>query len=241
MPLNPEITAEFDSAMTPIKHWATSVTGLAVVHESNSEFPEDGAVLVHPLSLALAPASGPVEPHLSSAELTAEVLISIVGLPVWEAAGITAALALDAISDSDWVMGAEAPSVELWRALNRQPTPAFILRVPVRRVRIRQRARLVRSPLRITPAHVRSIAGRIISDDGQPLSGARVVRADGSAAAVVTDHRGRFRLSVATESEASLALSVVARGAKFTLSVIVPPVDSGGNLGDLAVSIPETV
>ncbi len=179
--------------------------------------------------------------HISSAELTATLLVGVVGLPVWEASGITAALALDAASDGEWTMDAAGPSTELWQALGHPPVPAFLLSVPVRHLREYPKAPLVREPLRITPAHLRTVAGRVVATDGQPLSGARVARADGNAPAVVADHRGRFRLPVATDTETPLVLRVVTRGATFTKSVVVPAVDDRGDLGDITVPIAETV
>lgn len=241
MPRNPETTDEFAQAMAPVQSWAGEVTGLPVIHDWLEELPEGGAVLLRPLSIALTSATGPVMHHISSAELIAELLVSVVGRPLWEASSLTAALALEASSDSDWVMDAEGPSTGLWQALGQPPVPAFLLLVPVRRLRERPQAPLVREPLRVIPAHLRSVAGRLVATNGQPLSGARVARADANAPAAVTDHRGRFRLPVVTNTEEPLALNVVARGAAYTLSVAVPAVDEGGDLGDLAVPIPETV
>lgn len=238
---HPEAAGDFALAMEPVQAWAGRVTGLPVVHDWPETAADGGAVLLRPLSIALAPATGPVMRHISSAELTASLLVGVVGLPVWEASGLTAALALDAATDGQWTMGAEAPSTELWQALGHPPVPAFLLSVPVRRLLEHPNAPLVREPLRITPAHLRMVAGRVVAADGQPLSGARVARADGNAPAVVADHRGRFRLPVATDTETPLALSVVTRGTTFTQSVIVPAADDGGDLGDIAVPIPETV
>lgn len=235
-----ESAGDFALAMKPVEVWVGRVTGLPVVHDWQ-DAPDDGAVLLRPLSIALAPATGPVMRHISSAQLTATLLVGVVGLPLWEASGVTAALALDAASGGDWVMDAGGPSIELWRALGHPPVPAFLLLVPVRRLHEHPQAPLIRGPLRIAPAHLRMVAGRIVAADGQPLSGARVARADGTAPAVVADHRGRFRLPVATDGEAPLTLHVFARGAEFNQTVVVPAVDDGGDLGDIALPFPETV
>lgn len=239
MAQNPELARDFAGALDPVREWASTVSGLPVVHDFDE--PNDGgAVLLRPVALQPAPAAGPVLRHVSSAELTLDVLVTTVGLPLAEAAGITSGLALAAAVDAEWTMDASAPSLELWRSLDRPPAPAFTLRLPVRRLIERPATPLVREPLRVTTAHQRIVVGRVVASDGRPLAAARVALADAGSTPVVSDHRGRFRLPVATVDGMPITLHVAARGASVTLAVDPPSVDAGGDLGDLAVPVPES-
>lgn len=240
MAQNPELAEDFIRALDPLREWASTATQLPVIHDFDEEHTGDAAVLLRPLELELTPASGPVQRHISSAEVRLDVLVTTVGLSVFEAAGITSGLALSAAADGEWVMDAAPPSLELWRALDRAPVPAFVLRVPVRRLLERPSAPLVREPVRLVPAQVRVVFGRVVATDGRPLAAARVALAD-TGGSVEADHRGRFRLPVATVEGVPLNLSVSARGTSITLAVEAPPVDAGGDLGDLTLPVPATV
>ncbi|MGC5173150.1 carboxypeptidase-like regulatory domain-containing protein [Microbacterium sp. DT81.1] len=236
---NPESGDDFARALDPVRQWARAVADLPVIHDFDDEHEGDGAVLLRPLELEAAPASGPDRRYISSAELSLGVLVTTVGLPVFEAAGITSGLALSARSDGEWPMDASGPSLGLWRALARPPAPAFILRVPVRRILDRPAAPLVREPLHTVPVHMRVVNGRVVASDGRPLAAARVAFTD-SGAWVMSDHRGRFRLPVATVEGGPLVLSIRARGISVTATVDAPSADAGGNVGDLTLPVPES-
>jgi hypothetical protein len=236
----PESADDFARALDPVRQWATAVTDLPVVHDFDEQHDGDGAVLLRPLEIELAPAAGPVLRHISSAELTLDVLVTTVGLPVFDAAGLTSELALSAAADGEWRMSSAAPSLDLWHALGRPPAPAFILQVPVRRLLDRPSAPPVLEPVRVIPAHQRIVFGRVVASDGRPLAAARVGLVD-AGGSVESDHRGRFRLPVATVAGVPLSLSVSARGTSITLAVDAPPADAGGDLGDLTVPVPASV
>jgi hypothetical protein len=240
MAQHPDLSEDFTRAVEPVREWAADASGLPVVHDFDEEHDGAGAVLLRPLEFAIAPATGPVRSHISSAELTLHLLVTTVGLPALEAAGITSGLALAATADTGWLMDAGAPSHDLWRALGRPPAPAFLLHIPVRRLVERPPAPLVREPLQVVPAQQRVVVGRVVASDGRPLAAARVALADAGATPVISDHRGRFRLPVATVAGAPLTVSVAARGTSITLAVDPPPVDADGDLGDLTVPVPES-
>ena len=102
MARNPELAGDFSRALEPVTEWAATVTGLPVVHDFDEEHGGTGAVLLRPLDFAVAPASGPVLSHISSAELTLNLLVTTVGLPVFEAAGMTSGLEVtNDVFDSD--------------------------------------------------------------------------------------------------------------------------------------------
>ena len=240
MAQNPELGDDFSRSVEPVREWAAAASGLPVVHDFEEKHEGDGAVVLRPVAFALKPLSGPVLRHISSAELTLDLLVATVGLSAFDAAGVTSGLALAASADSEWTMDASPPRLDLWRALDRPPVPAFTLRVPVRRLIERPPTPLVREPLHVTTAHQRVVVGRVVASDGRPLAAARVGLADAGSVATTTDHRGRFRLSVATVADEPLTLSVSARGTSITLAVDAPSVDAGGDLGDLTLPVPES-
>lgn len=232
---NPEPVDDFSRAVRPVAEWAAAVSGLPVVHDWGEARSGQGAVLLRPLAIAVAPHTGPARSQVTSAELTLDLLVTVVELPVFEAAAATSALAL-ASGDGDWHMAAAGPDVRLWEALGRAPAPAFVLRVPVRRILERPAAPVVQEPIRLVPAHLRTVAGRVVSSDGRPVPAARIGLADGNSPAVHSDSRGRFRLRVATVTGAPLALTILARDTAVTLAV--EPVSESGDLGDLTVPVP---
>ncbi|MFH8251388.1 carboxypeptidase-like regulatory domain-containing protein [Microbacterium sp. B2969] len=237
---DPEPRDDLARAVEPVREWVAAASGLPVVHDFDEEHDGKGAVLLRPLEFELASATGPVLRHISSAELTLGLLVTTLGLPAFEAAGVTSALALAARTEGEWVMDAAAPSLELWQALQHPPAPAFILRVPVRRLIERPATPLVREPLRTTMVQPRIVVGRVVASDGTPLSAARVAVADVGSIAVSSDSRGRFRLPVSLAPDVPLALRISARGTSVTLALDAPSVDAGGDLGDLTVPVPES-
>lgn len=240
MAQNRELAQDFSHAVEQVREWAADVSGLPVVHDFEEKHEGEGAVVLRPISFALKPWTGPVLRHISSAELTLDLLVTTTGLPVFDAAGITSGLALAASSDTEWTMDAAPPSLELWTALGRPPAPAFTLQVPVRRLIERPPTPLVREPLHVTTVQPRIVVGRVVASDGSPLSAARVALADAGSVAVTSDHRGRFRLPVAIVPDTPLTLSISARGTSITLAVDAPSVDAGGDLGDLTLPVPES-
>lgn len=239
MPPSPDPDAELSRALTPVADLATAVTGLPVVHDWGEEG-DGGAVLLRPLALSMDPGSALAARQQSGTRLTLDLLVAAVGLPPFDAAATTTSLALALAEQNDWLMETERTDAAMWQALGQAPVPAVILRVPVRRIVERPLAPLVRQPLRIGQAHLRSVVGRVVWSDGTPVVAARVFPTGESRAATVTDRRGRFRLPVATVEQLPLRVTVVALGAPRTFEVEPGSGDASGDLGDLTVAIPES-
>lgn len=240
MPIRPDLVEDFEGAVAPVSEWVASLTGLDVVHDWDEAHDGAATVVLRPMSLALAPAAGPVRAHVSSAELTLTLLVSVAGAPVRDAAAIVTALALAAGIDGPCPVGDETVDAATWLSLGRPPAPAFTLRVPVRRL-VERAAPLVREPLRLDLVRTRSVEGRLVWPDGRPVPSARVRLASGGDRAVATDHRGRFRLTIAVVGDGPIALSVASRGTTAHLAVDLPPEGAAADLGDLTIPVPESV
>ncbi|MCD1269534.1 hypothetical protein B5M43_011935 [Microbacterium sp. MEC084] len=146
MSASEQLGADLVAALEPVERWAAEATGLPVVFDEG-DAAAGGAVLLRPLSIALAPATGPVLRHISSAEVTLDVLVTVVGRNAYDSARAAVALALAAQTDVSWRLEPGPVDPGLWRALGRPPQPAFILQVPVRRLIERAAAPPVREPL----------------------------------------------------------------------------------------------
>lgn len=235
MAANPEVGEDFERSITPVADWAAASTGLPVVYD-RAETPAGATVLIYPLDLELPTAPMATGARTRVAELSVRLLVSVVGASAFEAAATTSSLALDAAIDSQWRVEPGPPDLALWRALEQPPVPAFVLVVPVRRIVDQAPAPPVRHRLKVVPARMRTVTGRVVAPTGEPLPAARVALADGNRASA-TDDRGRFRLEVATVAGQPLRLIVSARGASAAVEIDDPPVENGGDLGDLTVPV----
>lgn len=236
MAADAEVGEDFERAITPVADWAARVTGLPVVHD-RAEVDGDAAVVLQPLDLVLPAVPTGVLPRTRLAEVSLRLLVSVNGPTARAAAAATCALALDATVEAEWPVEPGPPDLALWQALGQPPAPAFVLVVPVRRVVPLAPTPLVRQPLQVVGARMRTVTGRVVAPSGEPVAGARVGLADGNGA-TLTDHRGRFRLEVAAATGDALPLVVVARGFSVDLRT-EPPADAGGALGDLVIPLPE--
>jgi len=238
MAADPEVGDDFERSITPVADWAETRTGLPVVYD-RAETSAGATVLLYPLDLQLPAAPMATGARTRVAEVSVRLLVSVIGASAFDAAAATSALALEAAVDSEWRVEPGSPDLALWRALGQPPVPAFILVVPVRRILDHAPAPPVRHRLKVIPARMRAVTGRVVAPTGEPLPAARVALADGNATST-TDSRGRFRLEIAAVAGAPLRLRVSARGASAAVEMDDPPVDSGGDLGDLTVPVPGT-
>ncbi|MFN8073819.1 MAG: hypothetical protein U0Q15_00195 [Kineosporiaceae bacterium] len=148
-PATPESGGELAASLAELRAWAHAVTGLPAVHAVGEAGPA-ARVLLHPLGLAprpsqaLTPMAGRV---VVSAELTASVLVTVVGGEPDAAACAAADLALDALAGGR-DLAPDGPAPHVWAGLGLPPAAAFVVEVPVRRLLPRAPAPLVRQPLR---------------------------------------------------------------------------------------------
>jgi len=81
----------------------------------------------------------------------------------------------------------------LWRAFGVAPRPAVLVDVPAQIARPQPPAPPVRHPLRLRQLGLRTLTGRVVGPERQPLAALRVELV-GTPYATQTDHAGRFRL-----------------------------------------------
>jgi hypothetical protein len=112
---------------------------------------------------------------------------------------------------------------ETWSAFGVAPVPSFVLRAPVRQARPLSPAPPVRLPLRIEPAILGSLSGRVVLRDGTPLPGARVELAE-LELDTRTDLQGRFRFPSIPSGHEGSPLVVTAKGR--TISTELPTTDA---------------
>jgi hypothetical protein len=100
----------------------------------------------------------------------------------------------------------DPPPAELWLAFGVPPRPVLLLDVAVRVDRPTATAPLVRQPLRVTSAPLRSLYGQVVGPGDLPLSGVRV-EVTTTGAATYTDAAGRFSFaSIPSDLPARLRL-----------------------------------
>ncbi|MGW5673026.1 carboxypeptidase-like regulatory domain-containing protein, partial [Micromonospora sp. NPDC003776] len=81
----------------------------------------------------------------------------------------------------------------LWRSFGVAPRPALLVDVPAQIARPLPAAPPVRHPLQLRHLDLRTLDGRVVGPEQQPLAAMRVELA-GTPYATETDHGGRFRL-----------------------------------------------
>ncbi|WP_433124229.1 carboxypeptidase-like regulatory domain-containing protein [Micromonospora sp. CA-240977] len=87
----------------------------------------------------------------------------------------------------------EAGDAALWTAFDAAPRPALLIDVPAQVTHPTPAAPPVRQPLRLRQLEVRTLTGRVVGPEDQPLAAMRVeLAATGSATR--TDTNGRFQL-----------------------------------------------
>jgi hypothetical protein len=86
-----------------------------------------------------------------------------------------------------------AGDLELWRAFGVAPRPALLLDVPAQIARPLPPVPPVRHPLRLRQLGMRTLDGRVVGPQRQPLAAMRVELV-GTPYATQTDGSGRFRL-----------------------------------------------
>lgn len=226
---------ELAAAVAPVREWATHASGLDTVQNFPAEAGGPLAVLLYPLGLRVDQGGGAPTATIDRAALTIDLLVTCVGGTPLDAAAATCGLALSAVAAGTYAVDPDGPGLEAWTAIGRAPAPAFLLQLPVRREISRPGPQLVREPLRVTYVTRRTVEGRVVVDDGTPLSNARVVLLPGGPE-TRSDHRGRFALQAPVGDDVTLRIHLSARGRSATISVASP---ASADLGDLTLHLPE--
>lgn len=119
-------------------------------------------------------------------------------------------LAFDAMDRPEFEVDFEPLAAEGWLAFGAPPRPAFALRLPMRKTRLRPVAPPVRAALVITPTPLAALLGTVLGPNETGVAGAKVELA-GLGLSTLTDHRGRFRFA-GVPGERALRVCVLARG-----------------------------
>jgi hypothetical protein len=112
---------------------------------------------------------------------------------------------------------------DAWLALRARPRPAITLRLDARHARVPEEVPMVREPLRVVGSTIRSLTGRLLGPDDQPLAGA-VVTLAGTGAEDRTSDTGTFIFPTVPAGPGPLELGVRAKGRFFT-AVVDPGAD----------------
>ncbi|MEH1055585.1 carboxypeptidase-like regulatory domain-containing protein [Micromonospora sp. CPCC 206171] len=131
-----------------------------------------------------------------------------------------------AVVDGEPEVLLEAGDPELWRAFGVPPRPALLIDVPAQVARPLPAAPPVLHPLRLRQLPMRTLDGRVVGPQEQPLAAMRVELV-GTAQATQTDPAGRFRLTGVPddpEQPGPVRLRLVGRG--HTLTADVDPADT---------------
>jgi hypothetical protein len=119
-------------------------------------------------------------------------------------------LAFDAMDRPEFEVDFEPLTAEGWLAFGAPPRPAFALRVPMRKTRLRPVAPAVRAPLVIAPTPLVALLGAVVGPTEIGVAGAKVELA-GLGLSTLTDHLGRFRFG-GVPADRALRVRVLARG-----------------------------
>ncbi len=190
-----------------LTEWVRSVTGALKVSLAR---PADSPPQAPEVNLYLFDLQQPA-PGISSAggraplEVTLRYLVSCAADDVSEGHRLLGELVLAALDQSGFEVELQVPP-DLWLNLALPARPAFLLRVPLRRERVRPTAPLVQAlELRLEP--VTALHGVVLGPRERPLPGAHVAL-DGLGLHTRTDLAGRFRFVNVPASSGALALVV---------------------------------
>jgi hypothetical protein len=134
-----------------------------------------------------------------------------------EAHTLLGELIFAALEQPDMELDPAPLPVEAWSTFGVALRPSFILRVPLRRERPVQTAKLVRQRLVVQTAALVPLQGIVLGPEDIPLAGARIEMAALSLS-TSTDNRGRFVFPSVPGGANPTTLRVIAKGKELTLA-----------------------
>ncbi|MCI4065780.1 carboxypeptidase-like regulatory domain-containing protein [Micromonospora sp. R77] len=205
------MTGAIEAATADLAAWLTGAAGEPVPVGPPRDDP-DGGLTVWPLELRPARqtrgSGGAREPY----RFVLRLLVCGTGpaaLPRLDRVLAAAATA----GEPELVLDAGDPA--LWRAFGVPPRPALLVDVPAQIARPAPAAPPVLQPLRLRQLELRTLDGRVVGPQQQPLAAMRVELV-GTGTATHTDSAGRFRLVGVPHDPAApgrpLHLRLVGRG-----------------------------
>jgi hypothetical protein len=126
-------------------------------------------------------------------------------------------LLIAALKDPEFEVEQESLPISTWEALNVEPRPSFVLRVPFTYEQPERLAPLVRRPLVIKTAQLRSLSGQVFGPEDIPIVDARV-EVPGLQLYTNTDSKGRFHFSSVPAEPYPKLLHVRAKGKEFFIN-----------------------
>jgi len=157
---------------------------------------------------ASPPLRGPERPPL---QIELHYLVTTWAEALEEAHRLLSEILFAALARGDLNVDLRPMAGEIWKAFGISPLPSFVLCAPVRQAQPLTPAPPVRLPLRIEPAILGSLSGRVILQDGTPLPGARVEIAE-LELHTRTDVHGRFRFPSIPSGHDGSPLVVTTKG-----------------------------
>lgn len=183
------MTGAIEAAVADLAAWLTGAAGDPVPVGPPRDDP-DGGLTVWPLELRparqTAGSGGAREPY----RFVVRLLVAGAGPAALPALDRVLAAAATA-GEPEVVLAAGDPG--LWRAFGVAPRPALLVDVPAQIARPLPAAPPVRHPLQLRHLDLRTLDGRVVGPEQQPLAAMRVELA-GTPYATETDPGGRFRL-----------------------------------------------
>ncbi|MFD6260797.1 carboxypeptidase-like regulatory domain-containing protein [Micromonospora chalcea] len=184
------MTGAIEAAVADVASWLTGAAGEPVPVGPPRDDP-DGGLTLWPLELRPARQTATGGAAREPYRFVVRLLVAGGGPAALAALDRVLAAATTA-GRPELVLATGDPA--LWRALGVAPRPALLLDVPARIDRPAPIAPPVRHPLRLRQLGMRTLDGRVVGPQDQPLAAVRVELV-GSAQATETDAAGRFRLA----------------------------------------------
>lgn len=184
------VTAGLEQALRSLSEQLSAASGLTALIDEEPAGDEEHLRLE--TVRLLVPA---YQANSETSRINAHVLVEAYGPDRARAADRLAAAMLKVLSGRHWDLVADEPSNEFWLSLGRPARPAFVVTVPLTLAVARERPPLVREGLDVRSGPIRQVHGRVVADDGTPLSGARVRLLPGGRP-IEAAHDGTFSLSL---------------------------------------------
>ncbi len=203
-----------------LESWVKSVLGevsvtLAAPNESQT------GINLYLLDIASAPLARGVKdrpPH----RIMLRYLVTASGTDPRELHRTLGELVFAALNSPEFEVEAQPPPAAVWMALSLAPRPSLLLRVPLLRERSEEKlVPLVRTPMVIKSAPIRSLSGFVRGPGDVAILGARV-ELPALNLFTATDLRGRFHFPTVPSEPSVKLLHVKARGRTISVSVERP-------------------
>lgn len=125
-------------------------------------------------------------------------------------------LLIAALQESEFEVEQEPSPLAMWEALNVEPRPSFVLRVPFTHQQPEKLAPPVRHPLVLRSSELRSLTGQVVGPENIPIADARV-EVPALQLYTNTDSKGRFYFAAVPAEPYPKLLLVHAKGQEFSI------------------------